>query len=209
MVVYWNWIDKQTGHTDADGKLVMDRIPFLRHYNVFNVQQCTLPDGVVPDLPDKPTVEPIEACETVIDNMPNRPEIRHNGCNRAFYRKATDSIHMPDQCRFDKQAEYYSTLFHELTHATGHQSRLNRQTLTDHDGFGGENYSREELVAEMGAAFLCGVTGIETQTLDNSAAYLASWLRALKEDKRLVATAAAQAQKAADYIQAKETPAGQ
>lgn len=209
MVVYWNWIDKQSGQSDTDGKPVVDRIPFLRHYSVFNVQQCTLPNGVVPTLPDKPIVEPIATCETIVDGMPNRPEIGHNGCNRAYYRQATDSVHMPDRARFDKQTEYYSTLFHELSHATGHRSRLDRKTLTECDGFGGQNYNREELVAEMGAAFLCGVTGIETQTLDNSAAYLASWLRVLKNDKRLVVTAAAQAQKAVDYILAKESPIGQ
>jgi len=113
---------------------------------------------------------------------------------------------MPDRHRFPQQAEYYSTLFHELTHATGHSSRLNRKTLTEYDGFGGQNYSREELVAEMGASFLCGMAGIETQTIDNSAGYIASWLRALKEDKRMVVTAAAQAHKAADYILNDKTP---
>ncbi|MEA1909711.1 MAG: zincin-like metallopeptidase domain-containing protein [Patescibacteria group bacterium] len=209
MVVYWNWIDKETGDTDSHGQPVVDRIPFLRYYNVFNAQQCELPDGIVPSLPDRPAVEPIAACESIVQAMPNRPVIASNGGNGAYYRQSTDSVHMPDRARFDKQEEYYSTLFHELTHSTGHRSRLNRKTLTDHDSFGGQNYSREELVAEMGAAFLCGVTGIETQTLDNSGAYIASWLRALKEDKQLVVTAAAQAQKAADYIRAKNNPAGQ
>jgi len=208
MVVYWNWIDKETGQTDSQGEPVVDHIPFLRHYNVFNVQQCNLPDGVVPSLPNAPAIEPIAACDAIVQAMPNRPAISENGGNRAYYRQATDSVHMPNRTRFDKQEEYYSTLFHELTHATGHGSRLNRPTLTEYDGFGGENYSREELVAEMGAAFLCAVTGIETQTLDNSGAYVASWLHALKEDKRLVVTAAAQAQRAADYIRAKENPIG-
>ena len=209
MVVFWNWFDKQTGQNDADGKPVVDRIPFLRYYNVFHVSQCDLPDGVVPAIPDKPRVEPIAACESIVGSMPSRPEIKHNGCNRAYYRKGTDSVHMPDRSRFTSQPEYYSTLFHELTHATGHKSRLNRKTLTESDGFGGENYSREELVAEMGAAFMCGSAGIETRTIANSASYIASWLGALKEDKRLVVTAAAQAQKAVDYIMAKETPVGQ
>ena len=96
--------------------------------------------------------------------------------------------------------EYYSTLFHELTHATGHPARLNRSTLMDFERFGDQNYSREELVAEMGAAFLCGITGIENKTINNSAAYLANWLDALKNDSRLVLVAASQAQKAADLI---------
>ena len=209
MIVFWNWIDKETGKTDSKGQQVVDHIPFLRYYNVFNVNQCDLPEGAVPSLPDKPAIEPIAACETIIHDMPDKPAISHNGGNRAYYRKTTDSVHMPDRSRFEKQEEYYSTLFHELTHSTGHPSRLNRQTLTGNNRFGGENYSREELVAEMGAAFLCGTAGIETQTLDNSGAYIASWLRALKDDNRLVVVAAAQAQKAADYIQAKQNPIGQ
>jgi antirestriction protein ArdC len=209
MVVYWNWFDRETNRTDNQGQPVVDHIPFLRHYNLFNVQQCDLPDGAVPTLSDVPVVEPIAACEAIVQAMPNRPAIGNNGGNRAYYRQATDSVHMPNQTRFDNQEEYYSTLFHELTHATGHSSRLDRQTLTEYDGFGGENYSREELVAEMGAAFLCGAAGTETQTIDNSASYIASWLRKLKEDKRLVVTAAAQAQKAADCIQDRINPAGQ
>jgi len=206
MVVFWNWFDKETGDLDSDGHRAVEKIPFLRFYNVFNVAQCTLPDGTVPDLPEQPAIEPIAACDRIIDGMPNPPAISHNGGSRAYYRQATDSIHIPERHRFPKQTEYYSTLFHELTHATGHSSRLNRKTLTEYDGFGGQNYSREELVAEMGAAFLCGMAGIENQTIDNSASYVASWLEALKTDKRLAVTAAAQAQKAADYILDKKSP---
>jgi len=206
MVVFWNWVEKETGQTNTDGSPVVEEIPFLRYYNVFNVSQCTLPDGLVPNLPEQPKVEPIAACDCIVSGMSNPPAINHNGGNRACYRQATDSVHMPDRHRFFRQAEYYSTLFHELAHATGHSSRLDRKTLTEYDGFGGQNYSREELVAEMGASFLCGMTGIETQTIDNSASYVASWLQALKEDKRMVVTAAAQAQRAADYILNNKTP---
>jgi len=95
-------------------------------------------------------------------------------------------------------------LFHELTHATGHESRLNRKGVSGSDGlwsaFGSQSYSKEELVAEMGAAFLCGRAGIVERTIDNSAAYVRSWLQRLKDDARLVVLAAAQAQKAADFI---------
>jgi antirestriction protein ArdC len=95
---------------------------------------------------------------------------------------------------------YYSVLFHELTHSTGHVKRLNRETLKDALHFGDTNYSKEELVAEMGAAFLAGLTGIEQVTIENSAAYLNAWIRRLKGDPKLVISAAAQAQKAADHI---------
>jgi antirestriction protein ArdC len=107
---------------------------------------------------------------------------------------------MPERDRFSSAEEYYCTLFHELTHSTGHPSRLNRSSLTDFERFGDQNYSREELVAEMGAAFLSGYCGIENRTISNSAAYLANWLDALKNDSRMVLVAASQAQKAADLI---------
>jgi antirestriction protein ArdC len=91
-------------------------------------------------------------------------------------------------------------LYHELVHSTGHKSRLSRIGIVNSDGFGGEKYSQEELVAEIGAAFMCGMLGIEDKTLDNSAAYVNSWLKKLRNDKRLVFFAASQAQKAVDYI---------
>ena len=95
---------------------------------------------------------------------------------------------------------YYSVMFHELVHATGHVSRLNRDGVTKRAAFGDGVYSREELCAEMGAAFLCGSCGIETKTLDNSAADIKSWLQQLRDDNKLVIFAAQQAQKAADFI---------
>jgi antirestriction protein ArdC len=101
---------------------------------------------------------------------------------------------------FVRAEEYYSTLFHELTHSTGHATRLNRPTLTDLCPFGSTNYSREELVAEMGAAYLCSLTGIVNATIDNSAAYIQGWLRRLRSDPKVLVQAAAQAQKAVDYL---------
>jgi antirestriction protein ArdC len=107
---------------------------------------------------------------------------------------------MPMRERFDSQESYYATLYHELTHATGHESRLNRATLTAKAGFGSNPYCKEELIAEMGAAFLCGHAEIAERTVDNSAAYLQNWLEQLRNDKTLIVQAAAQAQKAADFI---------
>ena len=108
---------------------------------------------------------------------------------------------MPQPDYFDNPSAFYATLFHELGHSTGHSSRLNRASIHDADvHFGSAQYGREELVAEMSAAFLCAESGIDAPTLDNSAAYVASWLKAIKQDVKLVATAAAQAQKAADLI---------
>jgi antirestriction protein ArdC len=107
---------------------------------------------------------------------------------------------MPARGLFSAAEEYYSTLFHELTHSTGHSSRIGREGIEILNTFGSESYSKEELVAEMGAAMLCGVTGIAPATLQNSAAYLKTWIERLKADSRLLVSAASAAQKAADYI---------
>ena len=108
---------------------------------------------------------------------------------------------MPSRNCFESPEAYYSTLFHELTHSTGHTSRLKRfeENSTDHQ-FGSESYSKEELIAEMGAAMLAGIAGISHATLGNSASYLHAWINRLKSDSRLIISAASHAQKAADYI---------
>jgi antirestriction protein ArdC len=196
-VVFWNWLDKVDAET---GKTV--EIPFLKLYYAFNVAQCEgLPTDKVPStaaVVERP-FSPITACEHVVKGMQNRPEIRH-GFTGASYVPSLDEVRMPAPERFEHAEGYYATVFHELTHATGHASRLNRKGIVETAAFGSDTYGREELVAEMGSAFLCGHAGIETATIDNAAAYLAGWLRAIRQDNRLVVTAAAQAQKAADYI---------
>jgi antirestriction protein ArdC len=119
---------------------------------------------------------------------------------------------MPARGLFSAAEEYYSTLFHELTHSTGHSSRIGREGIEILNTFGSESYSKEELVAEMGAAMLCGVTGIAPATLQNSAAYLKTWIERLKSDCRLLVSAASAAQKAADYIRgesAMDSPANE
>jgi antirestriction protein ArdC len=131
--------------------------------------------------------------------MPQRPEIKH-GMAKAFYSPAGDFVGIPNRERFTSEDEYFSVLFHELTHSTGSEKRLNRPTITEANSFGSEEYSKEELIAEMGSAFLCGQAGIAERTLSNSAAYLQNWLEALKNDRKLIVQAAAQAQKAADFI---------
>jgi len=166
---------------------------------VFNAAQL---DGVaIPEI----TVlahrfTPIERCAYLVEAMPQRPTILH-GHPRACYTPATDTLHLPHPTCFHSPEAYYTTVFHELVHAVGHSSRLNRPTLTDPCRFGDPTYAKEELVAEMGAAYLGGVCGIANATLDTSAAYLQSWMRVLRHDVTLLVHAAAQAQRAADYIQ--------
>ena len=131
--------------------------------------------------------------------MPNAPEIEHNG-GRACYIPSQDKIKMPELSIFDTPEFYYCVRFHESGHATGHESRVGRNGVMDNHFFGDEQYSREELVAEMTAAFLCGVAGIENKTIENSAAYIQGWKKKLREDPKCVVIAAAQAEKAADFI---------
>lgn len=186
--------NKDTGETEKHNSVI------VRFYTVFNVSQCEhLQVTPVPPPDTHPDVPAIDLCEQVVAGWSGKPMIRHEG-DKASYHKILDYINMPARNAFDSAEEYYSTLFHELTHSTGHPNRLNRATLTDFERFGDGNYSREELVAEMGAAFLCGFNGIENRTINNSAAYLASWLKVLKEDNRMVLIAATQAQKAVDLI---------
>jgi len=196
-VVFWKVL-KEEG--DGDDK----RISFLRYYSVFNVAQCegiTVP--AIPGVDPNSQFQPIERCEQIVAAMPKRPEIHHNGA-RACYSPSLDAVSMPEAKLFESTEGYYSTLFHELTHATGHVSRLNRKGITDPIRFGSDPYSREELVAEMGSAFLCGHSGIENKTIDQSASYIEQWLSKLKEDRKLVVHAAAQAQKACDFIRSVE-----
>ena len=121
--------------------------------------------------------------------------------NRAFYNPRNDLVNVPKLSQYKKSEQYYCTLFHELVHSTGHESRLKREEITKNIiRFGDLDYSKEELVAEIGAAFLCGHGHIELPIIDNSAAYISGWLRKLKNDKKFIFDAAAKAQKAVNYI---------
>jgi antirestriction protein ArdC len=204
-VVFWKRLDV-TDNTEPTGKKA---IPFLRYYSVFNVAQCEdIPPDKIPVLNGSQREHcPITEAENIVAAMPKKPEIRHGG-GRACYSPSLDCVTIPKPEQFVSGQDYYSVLFHELTHSTGHASRLNRKGVSGSDGewsaFGSTPYACEELVAEMGAAFLSGHAGIVERTLDNSAAYIQSWLARLKEDRRLIVQAAAQAQKAADFILGKQ-----
>jgi len=197
LVVFWKMLkgkDKLTGEERM--------IPVLRHFRVFNVAQA---DGCeLPALEEREAFDPLVRCEEVIDGMPSAPTIGYGG-NRAFYAPAMDHVQLPDRDQFETAERFYCTAFHELAHSTGHESRLKRADLMTVNGFGDESYSREELTAEMTAAMLCGVSGIVPATIDQSAAYIRGWLRALKDDRKLVVSAAGRAQRAADFILDKAT----
>lgn len=193
IVTYW----KMLRVPDKNDPSKTATVPMLRYYNVFNLEQV---DGIdAPTTDTAPAVEftPSEAADKVIANYPNAPLIHHHG-DQAYYSPTTDQITLPARDAFTTPDGYYSTAFHEMGHSTGHASRLARKDWTGY-GFGSHNYGREELVAEMTAAFLAAETGI-TATFDNSAAYLASWIQTIQADVRAVVWAAGKAQHAADYI---------
>jgi antirestriction protein ArdC len=191
-IVFWKFDTYET--ETADGESEERKSAFLRYYTVFNLEQT---EGLK-TLLALPPAFPIESAEAIVKGMPNPPAFEQDA--QAAYIPSRDTVTMPSRTAFDSQTEYYSTLFHELTHSTGHAKRLAREGFDTPQKFGSESYSREELIAEMGSAMLCGVAGIEQSTLANSAAYLKTWIERLKSDSRLVVSAASAAQKAADYI---------
>ena len=195
-VVFWKWVEMTTDK--AGNKLdKAKKIPFLRYYTVFNTDQCEGFEDKIPELPTR-EFHPIADAEKIIDNMPNQPVIEHKEA-RAFYRPSTDIVNMPKHELFDSDHDYYSVAFHELVHSTGHTSRLNRPEVMDNKMFGNHNYSTEELVAEMGAVYLCNECGIAS-TENNSLAYLHNWLSKLKDDTKMLVIASGRSQKAVDYI---------
>lgn len=198
-IVFWNF--KEIVEEAKDGnEAKVKKIPMARYYTVFNADQC---EGLEKHIP-KPEWEgkpfnPIAEAEKIVAGYQGKPAITEGGA-RACYSPSRDTVTMPPRQAFDSPAEWYSTLFHELTHSTGHASRLAREGVVENHFFGDEAYSKEELIAEMGAAFLSGMAGIENATVNNSAAYIAHWLKALKNDPKLIIQAASAAQKAADLI---------
>jgi len=210
IVVFWKMSQAKRTVKDENGNDTekVEMMPILRYYRVFNIEQIEgIDEKKIPAIDDKVEEKeftPIELCESIIENMPNRPPVFYRGV-RACYYPGLDRVDMPERKRFESAEGFYNTFFHELAHSTKHESRLNRKDPTGQTRhyFGDPVYSREELVAEMTSTFLCGVTGIAPRTIENSAAYIKSWLRVLKskDNKKMVVVAAAQAQKAADYIQ--------
>lgn len=200
MVIFWKQlkVNNKTVNDDNEEVIKEKIIPLLRYYRIFNTDQCEGIEDKIPKLENKKDFKPILICEKTVKEMPNKPAINHGGF-KASYSLLNDIVKMPHRKDFEKEEFYYSVLFHELGHSTGHESRLNRKECTK-GHFGSENYSKEELIAEMTASFLCGNCNIEMETLKNSTAYIQSWLRKLNNDSKMVVLAAAQAQKATDYI---------
>jgi antirestriction protein ArdC len=201
LVVFWKRTER-TVTDEATGEETERSGFLLRYYRGFNAEQC---EGLeVPEIPgcDSHEHEPIEAAQAIVDGYVNADSAPHLvfGGDRACYAPSLDVLRMPERHTFETAEAFYSTLFHEMTHSTGHANRLARKDLLEFHSFGDASYSREELVAEMGASMLSGLAGIDQVTLASSAAYVSHWITVLKGDTRLVVTAAAQAQRAADWI---------
>jgi antirestriction protein ArdC len=198
LVIFW----KQYATQDREsGKDIT--VPVLRHYTVFNTEQC---EGIETRSPARPepaageqAFRSIEAAAAIAAGFQGGPRVEHKGV-RAFYRPKDDLVRIAEPDRFVDPESYYSTLFHELIHSTGHSSRLDRGLDANLSPFGSPDYSKEELVAEMGAAFLAAAAGISSQTIEQSAAYIDGWRRKLSSDTKLVIQAAGAAQKASDWI---------
>ena len=195
-VVFWKRYatrDKDTGEEKT--------VPVIRLYNVFNASQCEgieTPDAAEAEDQAEP-FEPIKQAARIIEGYRQGPKVVTAG-NQACYQPMSDTVRMPKPERFESPESYYTTYFHELAHSTGHSSRLDRGLDKRLRPFGSPDYSKEELVAEMGAAFLAASAGISPQTIDQSAAYIDGWRSKLKGDKKLVIQASGAGQRAADLI---------
>lgn len=192
MIVFFKPLKIEDRNAPADATDKSKTIPMLKHFTVFHTSQVdNLPEKYQPkECPVPSEKVRIEAAEKLLEQS----TIKHGG-DRAFYNTGSDSITLPFQDQFKSVDDYYATALHELTHWTGHSSRCAREYGKR---FGDQAYAREELVAEMGAAFLCAKTGIAGQL--QHAAYLQSWLGVLKADKRALLVAAGAAQRAADFV---------
>lgn len=203
-IVFWSKINKETDKTNKKGEKVIKSFLIARDYTVFNADQI---EGIDFETIKLNSLGTVEELEQLISEMQPEINIKHSTSDRAFYTPTFDYIQMPLKGQFNSTAEYYSTLVHEVIHSTGHTSRLNRLSLND-GGFDNKRhaYSYEELIAELGAAYLMAIYGISTEKSEkNTAAYLQGWIKTFKSDKQMLYKASSEAQKAVDFILNKGT----
>lgn len=201
IIVFWKILP--TEETREDGTIVKKQIPLLKYINVFHISQVEDVEPLPNDLSND--VEPIEKAESILLNYWTREGIKveHTTSNEAYYSPASDLIHLPLFEQFRNANEYYATAFHESVHSTMKEGRCNRAEDRNNKlvAFGSTEYSKEELVAELGSANLMNIIGIETQkSFRNSTAYIQNWLSVLKNDVKFIISASCKAEKAAEYI---------
>jgi antirestriction protein ArdC len=196
LVVYANAITR-TEHDDATGEDIAREIPFLKGYTVFNVGQIEgLPENYYAKT--EPKLTPVERIARAEEFFAGTKAVINYGGTRAYYAAGPDRIQMPPIEAFRDAESFYATLSHETTHWTRHETRLERDF--GRKSWGDEGYAREELVAELGSAFLCADLELTPEVRDDHASYIASWIEVLKNDKRCVVQAASYAQRAVDYL---------
>jgi antirestriction protein ArdC len=193
-VVFWKFMKREKM---VNGQKVEETFPLCRSFTVFNRAQC---EGLPLPKETSYTNNTIETAQRIVDGMPNAPVMNIVQSDSAHYTPSTDTVTLPLLSQFVNAESFYATTFHELAHATGHKSRLNRDGVMAGQGFGSTSYSKEELVAEMTAAFLSAECGILDQVEQNSTAYVQHWAARLNKEPRMIIEAAGAAQKAADYI---------
>lgn len=201
-IFFWKMLVRDSGVRATDGSPVTEVIPMLKMYSVFWIG-----DTVGIERPTKQQVEEMAKVQEPEDVVAaylaaGGPKLQcDQDSGSAFYRPSADLVVVPQLSQYRDVAEYYSTLFHELTHSTGHKDRLNRLNTGALAAFGSQDYSKEELVAELGAAMLCRKTNVESRSqFRNSAAYLQGWMKAISDDPKLIVSAAGKAEKAVRYI---------
>lgn len=203
IVVFWKIYP--TEEKKENGTIEIKNIPLLRYYNVFHISQV---EGIESkEVIELAEVEPITEAERIKEEYKEREhiEIMEMVTNEAYYNPTKDFIKVPCKEQYKNIEEFYSTLFHEMTHSTGHKSRLDRLSTETKARFGSETYSKEELVAEIGCASLLNILGIETtKTFKNSSAYIQNWLQVLKNDNKFIVSASSKAEKAVKYILGQE-----
>lgn len=206
MVIFWKIYPKKDECTDTDGvtHTTIKQIPVLKYYTVFHIDDCECIQPKWQDETMPASAESNQNIDSIITDYSTRTKLQiiHEKQNRAYYSPGKHIVKLPLIEQFANTAEYYSTTFHELTHSTGHKTLLNRFTGDAVNAtFGSENYSKEELIAEIGACGILNKLGIETNSsFRNSAAYIQNWLSALKNDKRLIISATSKAEKAIKLI---------
>ena len=189
-VYFWMVKERESDNGDSYKSL------FCKGYKVWNIEQCeSVDEAKIPNIDHKFIHDPIEECEKIVSGYKKSPPVLHIG-GRCCYSPSKDEINMPLPESFEKREEYYSSLFHEFGHSTGHVSRLGR----DLNNFDKHNYSKEELVAEFCSAMLCAVAGIEQATIENNAAYIHGWLKQLKGNSDMLVFASREANKACNMI---------
>ena len=206
MIVFWK-VNEYTKLNTTTQQDETKKVPLLRYYNVFNVEQCDnviiKGDAVTAPATEYSENEKIDIAQNIVDNYQTREAIRYNvkESDRAYYQPSTDSITMPLLNQFNSSQSFYSTFFHEISHSTGHKNRLNRKEVVETSFFGSCDYGTEELTAELTSAFICAEIGISNENTErNSIAYLKNWKNAIKGDKKLFLMASQRASKSAKYI---------